>query len=156
VVAGATAFKALALPRPGVAIAAAATATVIDPVDVVAVMAGVPEEMAFTSGLLLSKVGVNAVGTVVLTVHVEASPFGGQRAQTTPMAQVAQISQTAEIGANPAAHSGLGNVSISQNLVQVSGALKGDPVAAITVSANSGGSLASSGPGTVVLTVEYN
>jgi len=147
VVAGATAFKALALPRPGVAIAAAATATVIDPVDVVAVMAGVPEEMAFTSGLLLSKVGVNAVGTVVLTVHVEASPFGGQ---------MAQKAQMAEIGANPAANSGLGNVSISQNLVQVSGALKGDPVAAITVSANSGGSLASSGPGTVVLTVEYN
>jgi len=147
VVAGATAFKALALPRPGVAIAAAATATVIDPVDVVAVMAGVPEEMAFTSGLLLSKVGVNAVGTVVLTVHVEASPFGGQRAQ---------MAQMAENGANPAANSGLGNVSISQNLVQVSGALKGDPVAAITVSANSGGSLASSGPGTVVLTVEYN
>jgi hypothetical protein len=147
VVAGVTAFKALALPRPGVAIAAAATATVIDPVDVVAVMAGVPEEMAFTSGLLLSKVGVNAVGTVVLTVHVEASPFGGQ---------MAQKAQMAENGANPAAHSGLGNVSISQNLVQVSGALKGDPVAAITVSANSGGSLASSGPGTVVLTVEYN
>jgi hypothetical protein len=143
VVAGATAFKALALPRPGVAIAAAATATatVIDPVDVVAVMAGVPEEMAFTSGLLLSKVGVNAVGTVLVTVHVEASPFRGT---------------TGDNGNIAAANSGLGNVLISQNLVQVSGALKGDPVAAITVSANSGGSLASNGPGTVVLTVEYN
>ncbi len=121
--------------------AAAATATVMDPVDVVAVMAGVPEEIAFTSGLLLSKVGVNAVGTVVLTVHVEASPFRGPRGEN---------------GANPAAHSGVVSSSISQNQVQVSGALKGDPVAAVSVSANSGGSLASIGPGTVVLTVEYN
>jgi hypothetical protein len=142
VVASATAGEALASPsRQAVTASAAATATILDPVEVVAVMAAVPEDVAFSSGLLMSRLGADAVGTVMVTVQVVPFPSQGAKGQNQGAA---------------AAFAGIGSASISQNQVQVNGTLQGDPVAAITVSANAGGSLASKGPGTVVLTIEFN